>query len=319
MRAILNTLIGLMCCLLLASCHQDEQPLRIGGNIWIGYEPLFMARGLNLLSEKNARLVEYTSASQVISAFKDGAIDGAMLTMDEVLLLQQSGVNIKVVLQMDYSDGADAILARPRISNMPLLKGHRVGVEDSALGAFVLFRALEQAGMSSSDVQIVPVDVSQHENAFKTGEVDAIVTFEPVKSKLLAAGANSIFTSKQIPHEIADVLVVRGDLDERQIVQLKSVISAWFKALDYLKMNQADALQRMRPRMELDTYGVMNMLQQIKLPNALENRAELMNSPSIMAIFANKLAAVMVEHGLAQPGLHPEQLIDSDLLKKLYP
>jgi len=45
--------------------------------------------------------------------------------------------------------------------------------------------------------------------AFKKRQVDAIVTFEPVKSELLSSGANILFDSHQIPGRIVDVLVVR--------------------------------------------------------------------------------------------------------------
>nr|WP_254446599.1 hypothetical protein [Dolichospermum sp. UHCC 0259] len=49
---------------------------------------------------------------------------------------------------MDISHGADVILGKPEIKDMKALKGKKVGVESSSLGAFFIARALEKNGMS---------------------------------------------------------------------------------------------------------------------------------------------------------------------------
>lgn len=55
------------------------------------------------------------------------------------------------------------------------------------------------------------LEVDEHEGAFGSGKVDAVVTFEPVRSRLLARGAVQIFDRRQIPGEIIHVLVMRTD------------------------------------------------------------------------------------------------------------
>ena len=82
----------------------------------------------------------------------------------------------------DISNGADVILAKPEIQSLKDLKGRRVGVDSTALGAFVITRALGQVGLSPKDIEIVSLGVSEQERAFKQGIVDAVVTFEPVRS-----------------------------------------------------------------------------------------------------------------------------------------
>ena len=60
------------------------------------------------------------------------------------------------------------------------LKGKSVAVESSALGAFVLSRALALNGMQASDVNVVHLESNEQPSAFEKGEVDGAVTFDPV-------------------------------------------------------------------------------------------------------------------------------------------
>lgn len=305
--------------LLLTACTQPAEPLRIGTNIWIGYEPLYLSRELNLFSAEDARLVEYTSAIQVMEAFADGAIEAAALTLDEALLMQQKGGNARIVLVMDYSNGADALLARPEIANLQSLKGKRIGVEDTATGAYLLDRAMHHAGIASQDIKVIPIDIYSHESAYNSGTVDAVVTFEPVKGKLLAAGARNLFDSSRIPDEIVDVLVVRDDLDRRRIVQLKAVIKAWFGALEHLRQHPEESVSLMSPRLKLDAKETLQALEGIGLPNEAENIRLLQGPSAKLAESARKLADLMVRHELLLHDPHPEALLDSSLLEKIYP
>ncbi|MCW9015004.1 MAG: ABC transporter substrate-binding protein [Gammaproteobacteria bacterium] len=136
---------------------ENRTALRIGTNVWPGYEPLYLARHLGYLEGQNIRLVEYSSASQVIRSYRNDLIDAAAMTLDEALLLLDQGYHPKVVLVMDVSDGADVIIGKPDIREFKDLINKKVGVENTALGAFFLARALEKHGMT---VRFQPVDAT---------------------------------------------------------------------------------------------------------------------------------------------------------------
>jgi NitT/TauT family transport system substrate-binding protein len=299
---------------LAAGCTQDRTPpLRVGTNVWPGYEPLYLARDLELLDPDGVRLVEYSSASQVIRAYRNGRIDAAALTLDEVLLLLASGLEPRVALVMDISHGADAILARPGVDGLADLKGRRVGVENTALGAYVLSRALEQAGMSVDDVDVVEVEVDAHEGAYRGGEVDAVVTFEPVRSRLLAAGAHVVFDSTRIPGEIVDVLAVRREVLNRRPEVVRGVLRAWFGAVDRLHAHPREGARRIAERLRLDPEAVLKSYDGLELPDRTRNRWFLAgpDGPGLAAS-ARRLAAVMEREGLVAHPVDPAQLFDAD-------
>ena len=98
------------------------------------------------------------------------------------------------------------MLARPELKELKDIKGRRVGVESGALGAYVLARALQIAGLNRTDISVVSIPVPEQEQAFQGRRVDAVVTMEPNRTRLLAQGARQLFDSSQIPGEIVDVL-----------------------------------------------------------------------------------------------------------------
>lgn len=253
------------------SCLKVEEPLRIGSNVWPGYEGMFLARNQKYFTEKEVKLLEYPSASEVLRAFESKIIDAAALTMDESLLSFRRGNDLKVILIFDFSNGGDVLIAKPGIKKIEDLKGRRIGVETSALGAFFLSRIMEIAGIERDELTIVPVDVNNHESAFKNNQVDAVVTFEPVRSKLLRAGGIQIFDSSKIPYEILDVLVVRKSVLKTKKGQIKKFLNGYYKALEFWKENPDISAKIIAPREKLSPDEFKEALKGIYIPNKREN------------------------------------------------
>lgn len=322
MKLIKTFIISLATVLLLefvfVSCVKEAPPpLRVGTNIWPGYESLYLARNLGYYDNTSIRLVDYPSSSEIIRAYRNGDLEVAAITMDETLSLVETQPNIRVVLITDVSNGADVILGKPEIKSLKDLKGRRVGVESTALGAFVITRALEQVDLSPKDVQIVSLGVSEHERAFKQGTVDAVVTFEPVRSNLLKSGAKLLFDSTQIPGEIMDVLVVRKELLTSQLNSLKVLISGWFRALDYLKQNPQDAARRIAPRTGITPEQFLKSLEGLRIPDIQENQKLLGKTDTSLLNAVRRLSEVMKENKLLQPAVVSTPLLDERLVKNV--
>lgn len=309
----------LIVALALSACRAEPTPtFRIGTNVWPGYEPLFLARQLGYLTTA-VRLVEYSSATEVISAFRNGAIEAAALTLDETLLLAQHEQAPRIVLVMDVSHGADAILGRTDVGSISAMKGRRVGVEHTAVGAYLLTRALQLNGLTWADLTIVPVHIDEHERAFRDGSVDAVVTFEPTRSRLRAAGARELFTSAHIPGEIMDVLAVRAHALERHRRELDTLLAGWFRALEYLNQHPREAAARIAPRMRLGPDEVLASYQGVTLPDAADNRALLAGATPQLLSTMNRLGAVMIDQKLLARPIDAASLLEPGPLLRIAP
>ena len=297
--------------LLLSGCGAPPQSiLHIGTNVWQGYGPLYLADEKGYYGDSPIRMVEYASTTQVLQAFRNGAIEGAALTLDEAIQLAQDVPDIGIVLVMDFSNGADALLARPGIDSIAALRGKRVGIENTALGAYMATRALQQAGLTQEDIIPVPVWVDTHERAYDEGQVDAVITFEPVRSRLRAKGAKELFNSRQIPNEIMDVLVIRRSAIGGNLGQIHSLLRGWFLALDFIRQDAPAAAQLLAPRLGITPAEVISTFKDIKLVEREDNEAMLVGSSPQLLNLAKTLQKILLENNLLREPLDISKLIE---------
>lgn len=282
--------------LLLTGCGRaPETALRIGTNVWIGSEPLYLARELGKLDPATVQLVEYPSASEVLRAFRNQAIDGMVISLDELFGLAADGYQPRIVLVVDVSHGADVVVGRPGMRTMRDLKGKSVAVESSALGAYVLSRALAKNGMQASDVDVVHLESNEQPSAFEKGRVDGAVTFDPYRAQFLRAGATTLFDSTQIPGEIVDLLAVRESVFDKQPKSIRALLAGWFGALDYMDKDPADAARRMGIRQQTSGEQFLKALQGLHIPSRDENLRMLGGSNPELVTSGRRLMSLMVD------------------------
>ncbi|MCB1761314.1 MAG: ABC transporter substrate-binding protein [Gammaproteobacteria bacterium] len=273
-RVIRGALLLLLA--LLQGCTLEPQhPFRVGTNVWVGYEPLYLARQLGYYDDTPIRLVELPNASEVIQALRNGVLEAAALTLDEALTLVEDEYDLRIVLVFDFSHGGDALLAKPDIATLQELRGKRIAVESTAVGAVMLEAALDAAGLTLADISLLPATVDRHMELYRDGSADALVTFDPVRSRLLALGARSLFDSSQIPSRIVDVLVVRREVLPKDGTALRQLLAGYFEALEYQRKQPELAAQRMSTRLGLNADEAMVAFRGLHRPGVGENRSLL--------------------------------------------
>jgi NitT/TauT family transport system substrate-binding protein len=306
--------------LALAGCvREPESALRIGTNVWIGSEPLYLARELGQLHPKVVQLVEYPSASEVLRAFRNEAIDGMVISLDELFGLAVDGLQPRVILVVDVSHGADAVVGRAGMQSIKDLKGRRVAVESGALGAYVLSRALALNGMHAKDVRVVHLESNEQPGAFETGQVDGAVTFDPYREQLLRAGAQTLFDSTQIPGEIVDLVAVRASVLEQQPKAVQALLSGWLAAIDYLKREPKDAARRMGIRQQTTGEQFLKALRGLHIPSREENLGMLAGDKPGLVVTGRRLMALMLEAKLLRSTLEIESVLAPGPLAALPP
>jgi NitT/TauT family transport system substrate-binding protein len=304
---------------ILASCVPAPlKPLRIGTNVWPGYEPLFLARELGYYGKTPIQLVEYPNFDPN-RAYRNGEVEMSATPMTGFLTLAPTHADVRAWLIMDISNGADAIVAKGAIANLQSLKGRRVGFDRSMRATFVLSRGLEQVGLSLKDVKIVSVDLSDQEEAFKQGRVDAIVTFEPYRSNILNAGAKLLFDSTQIPGEVVDVLIGSESLLTTHATQLQVLIQGWFRALDYIEKNSEDAARRMARRQGVTPEQFLSSLKGLQLVTLEENQKLLGKTNSVLLNGTQRLSQFLVENKILKQDVDPNPLLDDRLVRDVKP
>lgn len=300
----------------LGSCSAPEPPLRVGLLLWPPYELTVLAQHEGWYPEGSVRILEYQSPIQLSRAFRSGQVDVALTTSHISLSLAQDGIDHRIIYVVDHSQGGDALMARPEVESLEGLAGRTVGVEPSPLGMYVLGRVLDRADLGRSDISVMPLDIPQQRSAYVNGRVDAVLTYEPVRSRLRAEGARELFNSQEIPHEIIDVVIARKAVVDARPERLRTMLSGMDRALSYLREEPDSALPLMASRALMDAGDFQLALEGAHLLDMEENAQWLIGDPSPFTDALRVQMEYMQAMGMLSGPVDVQSLVDARFLRQ---
>jgi NitT/TauT family transport system substrate-binding protein len=287
-----------VCVLCVAACGSEPvPPMRIGTFPGPTSEVVFLAQERGWLSPSEFRLVEFINDGEVMRAFRNGSIEAAFISLDEVLALAQSGMDPVILFVTAESRGGDAIVAHADVTALADLRGRRVAVQVNSVSAYLLRRALKTAGLAVGDLQIVNVPPDRHRVAFVRRDVDAVVTAEPVRTEIVDLGGVELFSSASLPLELMGVTIAVGGYLERYGGRAAALCTAWRRAEAELRTSP-DARQWVAARLKVTPAQLGAMLDTVRLINPSESDALLGPPRPRLAATAARIQSVLIESGL---------------------
>ncbi len=282
----------------LSGCGRPEPLLRMASNIWPGYAFVHAAQTLGRFDPTRLRLIEMPSSSDVVLALASGAIEAGALTLDELLAARADGLDLVAVLVFDESRGGDAVIARADVRDLADLAGRRIGVEQSAVGALVLQAMLRSAGLRLDQVEPVVLTVAEHVDAWRERRVDALVSFEPALSQMLALDGRRVFDSRSMPGAIVDVLAVRRPVLETHARGLRQIAATHFEMLGQWQQDPQRLLPVLAEQLGLGPQAVRAAFEGLQLPDLAQNRTWLTGESPLLLDSGGKLVEVMQIGGM---------------------
>ena len=258
MKSIFKRVIsGLMMALAISTSAKAAEPLKIGYSDWPGWVAWEIAIEKQWFKEAGVDVVfEWFDYVASMDAYAAGKLDAVSMTNGDALVTGATGAKSVMILINDYSNGNDMVVAKPGISSVKDLKGKKVGVEIGFVGHLLLLNALEKNGLTESDVELVNVPTNETPQVLASGEVDAVVAWQPSSGQALnlVPGSTAIYTSADEPGLIYDVLAVSPSSLAARRDEWKKVLNVWYKAVAYLKdpATSEDAISIMAARVGLE-------------------------------------------------------------------
>jgi NitT/TauT family transport system substrate-binding protein len=297
-----RVLIAAAALLGLANCSSYEPPLRIALIRWPPFEFLHLAQEKGFFAEEGVevRLIEFVAVNDTQRAFEHDKIDGGTFSLFQVLQnREQLNRKMQVPLVIDFSDGADMLLARPEIADVRSLRGRRIGTDLSPLDRFVLTRAFELNGMTLQDVSLVYVRTSDMAEALRSGKVDAVTSYPPNSTEIESAGlARPIFSSTRIPGEICDVLALDEEVIRDRPDDVAGVIRAFYRAVRYAQEHPEEAWRIMAERERVTPEEFRSSLQSGITLVPLADQQRFLGENSSLPAVVTRVSQLLKEQGL---------------------
>ena len=218
-------------------------PLRVGYSLWAGHFPIAIAQEKGFFQAQGVKVEPVYSENFLVplSNFSANKNDGVALPLGSVMSKLGQNPDAKIVLVTDQSAGADALLVQRDIKSVADLKGKRIGTKLGDFGELFVTKILETKGLSTQDVSLVNIEAEAIPAFLKSSEIQAGQTWEPYVSQAVKSGAKVLFTSKDTPGLIPDVIVFHSTVVRDRPQDVKAFIRAWFQAQDYWKANPEES------------------------------------------------------------------------------
>jgi NitT/TauT family transport system substrate-binding protein len=214
--------------------------IRLGSSPWIGGGPWEIAKKKGLfaaLGLDDVEIVNFTADTDMNAAMAAGHLEAGVLATHTAIAFLQAGLPVKVVMLMDISTTADAIISDGSVTDIKGLKGMNVAYEEGSTSDILLNYALAQNGMTIDDIVKVPMPAADAGAAVIAGQVPVAVTYEPYLSLAMKQNPNvfHVFDAATAPGLISDVLAVTETFAKEKPGQVMALIKAWNAGLaDYL-------------------------------------------------------------------------------------
>lgn len=260
----------------LAGCRKAEPaavaPLRVAIDLWPGYYPLVIAEEKGYLAAEGVA-VDLTipqDTHRMIAEFAANQLDLICVSMGDIVLTTRVRPDIRMILCSDESAGGDQLLARVELAGGQNLVGARIGTTLGGFGELFVRRFLAREDLRRDDVVMIDADAAEVPGMLERGELDIGHTWEPYAGQARAMGFVPVFTSLDTPGAILDGLITHDTVLRRREAEVRGLVRAWFKAVDWWREHEAEGCALVEARLKLEPGSVS--LEGIHLLDREENQ-----------------------------------------------
>jgi len=225
-----------------------KKEFKVAWSIYVGWMPWGYAADHGIVkkwADKYGIKIDVTQFNDYVESmnqFTAGGFDAVTLTnMDGLSIPLAGGVDTTAVIVGDFSNGNDAVILKNK-GTLADIKGQNVNLVQFSVSDYLLARALESLKMSERDVKVINTSDADMVAAYKTADVTAVVTWNPLVSTILEdPTAKKVFDSSQIPGEIIDLMAANTATLKDNPDFGKALAGIWYETAAYMKADTAEA------------------------------------------------------------------------------
>lgn len=256
----------------------------------VGFLPIYVMRDTGSLEQAykdngynvEINYVEFESGPPENEAFASNQVDvGVMGNVPTISGLANG--QARTIIGIAYNgEKTEAILVRKDsdIASPQDLKGKKIGLVVGSIAQNYLSVLLESNGLSLTDVELINLSTGEQQQALETGIVDAVATWEPTISKLVANGDNVVLADGTGIFLGENPIIARTEYVQNNSEIVKIFLTEYKKAAEQIKSDVPKYSQQYAEMFLLDSSIVEAALNNANLPIDItkEDATDLQNT-----------------------------------------
>ena len=227
----------------------EKTEFKVCWSIYVGWMPWGHIQDSGIMKKWadkygiSVEVVQINDYVESINQYTAGAFDGcAMTNMDALSIPAAGAVDTTALIIGDFSNGNDGVILKGKEA-LADIKGQKVNLVELSVSHYLLARGLDTVGLKESDLTVVNTSDADMVAAFGTGDVTAVVTWNPLLSEIDGIdGANKVFDSSGIPGEIIDIMMVNTETLKDNPNFGKALVGAWYEMMGLMSKDDEPAM-----------------------------------------------------------------------------
>jgi NitT/TauT family transport system substrate-binding protein len=218
-----------------------KKEFKVAWSIYVGWMPWGYAADHGIVKKWADKygikidVTQFNDYAESMNQYTAGAYDAVTLTnMDGLSIPSAGGVDTTAVIVGDFSNGNDAVILKNK-DKLSDIKGQNVNLVQYSVSDYLLARAMDSIKSSEKDVKVVNTSDADMVAAYKTDDVTAVVTWNPLVSTILEdPSAHNVFDSSKIPGEIIDLMAANTQVLKDNPDFGKALAGIWYDTVQLM-------------------------------------------------------------------------------------
>ena len=239
----------------------ESNSVRVRVNIWVGCVGGLVANGgLDTAPDSIYGKKGLTVSFKIIDDWTEGAaalatnnVDVMLTTADvwakDYAQFRAKGFAARAFFLVDWSHGADGVIAAQGINSLKDLPGRKVAFAPYTPSHFLLWTGLKESGLGVEQRNqifsnaIHTKDGIEPATLFAQQKVDAAVAWDPDMSDAVSKrpGSKKVYDTRQANKLIADILVVSDRFAAQNPQTLTKFAEGWLEGVEFIKAQPSRA------------------------------------------------------------------------------
>jgi NitT/TauT family transport system substrate-binding protein len=320
-------LILLVLGLFIIGCTPAEEPpktsgevMKVGKLFWPGQYWVEIADKKGFFEEAglNIELIDTNEDFQdSVKNFADGELDTNLITLYDLISFNSKGAKLVAVINVDNSNGADAIIAQEGIEGVSGLKGKNVGVQKGTFTEYILDTALKKNGLDFDEVNIVEVSAENIE-PFVEEKIDGFVSWDPHISNLIKNhDAKRIFDTSDVPGLIPDIMAFHENFLQERPEDVQAFVDVWHRTTKFMNENQEEAFEIIAQHNNVPVEEVIDFSKGVKIQNYRDNKIAFSYATGFESLHgaARQINRFMNDNNITDKRLESVDFIDARFIR----
>ncbi|WP_010650523.1 aliphatic sulfonate ABC transporter substrate-binding protein [Oceanobacillus massiliensis] len=256
-------------CVILAGCSLNNSSANSEdeGVIRIGYQkngPLIILKSLGTLEERLDSLGytvewnEFQAGPALVEALNAGSIDFGRTGNSPTIFAQAADTPFVTVAagRSKYEGSGILVPEDSEIKTAKDLKGKKISFAKGSSSHYLLVKALENAGLSYTDIELVYLSPGDARIAFEQGQTDAMVVWDPyTASTEINMNATLLMNGEGLTTD-RDFFIANEKFAEEHADLIKILEEEIVKSSDWANTNHDALVEMLAPILNIDDASI---------------------------------------------------------------